>query len=58
MTFVNSGVLGCLGPLEPSLGKVEWPLGFLGSFFEAKEPQGTPSGAGGTTVKFLAFWEG
>ena len=44
-TFVNFGVLGCLGPLEAAKN-IEIHMGFLGSFFEAKEAQGSPLGTG------------
>ena len=43
-TFVNFGVLGCLGPLEAAK-KIDFPMGFLGSVFEANEAQGSPLGA-------------
>ena len=43
-TFVNLGVLGCLGPLEAAKKKLDFPMGFLGSVFEANEAQGSPLG--------------
>ena len=44
-TFVNFGVLGCLGPLEAAKKKLDFHMGFLGSVFEANEAQGSPLGA-------------
>ena len=43
-TFVNFGVLGCLGPLEAAKKKLDFPMGFLGSAFKANEAQGSPLG--------------